>query len=48
MKDKKYKIEKIDQLNLEIFGCNLKCQCVSGIENGRGVSFKKFEEDLFK
>lgn len=51
MKDKKYKIEKIDQLNLEIFGgCNLKCpMCPQGIENGREVSFKKnLKEDLFK
>jgi MoaA/NifB/PqqE/SkfB family radical SAM enzyme len=51
MDNDKYKIKKIDQLNLEIFGgCNLKCpMCPQGLENGREVSFKKnLKEDLFK
>ena len=41
--DKKYKIDKITQLNMEVFGgCNLACpMCPQGIEDGREKDFKK-------
>ena len=49
MKD--FKINKIDQINLEVFGgCNLACpMCPQGIEGGREKEFKKtLSEELFK
>ncbi len=49
MKD--FKINNIDQLNLEVFGgCNLACpMCPQGIEDGREKEFKKtLSEELFK
>jgi len=49
MKD--FKIDKIDQINLEVFGgCNLACpMCPQGTENGREKDFKKsLNDDLFK
>ena len=48
---KNYKINHINQLNLEVFGgCNLACpMCPQGIEDGREKEFKKnLNEDLFK
>ena len=41
--DKEYKINKITQLNMEVFGgCNLACpMCPQGIEDGREKDFKK-------
>jgi MoaA/NifB/PqqE/SkfB family radical SAM enzyme len=47
----KYKINKITQLNMEVFGgCNLTCpMCPQGLESGREKEFKKsLNEDLFK
>ncbi len=41
--DKEYKINKITQLNMEVFGgCNLACpMCPQGLEDGREKDFKK-------
>ena len=47
----KYKIKKVTQLNMEVFGgCNLACpMCPQGIEDGREKDFKKsLGGDLFK
>ena len=46
-----YKINKVEQINLEVFGgCNLACpMCPQGLEEGREKEFKKsMNEDLFK
>ena len=48
---KNYKINKITQLNMEVFGgCNLACpMCPQGLEKGREKDFKKsLNNDLFK
>ncbi len=46
-----FKIDRIDQINLEVFGgCNLSCpMCPQGIKNGREKEFKKnLDEETFK
>jgi uncharacterized Fe-S cluster-containing radical SAM superfamily protein len=50
MKNKEYTINKLEQINLELFGgCNLACpMCPQGIEGGREKDFKRvITESLF-